>query len=551
MKPCILILAVVLVTASCSESPQQGADASTDISHQEVLSEDVSTVDAGSLDALDAVEDAAPADVQQPIVVTGLTITPSESFAIQVEQGESQHLGLGVSLVYSDGSQVEVPIDEVIWTFSDSNIAMVNDLNEPVATATTGGQVLIVAVHAGLHAQCSLTVQLLIPDPLFQEGMTTADVTAFESGVFGQGDGAPSLLYPLEASVIPRGIKPPLIQWEPGKCAYFRLVLVGADDFSMTLYTTQSQHQPSLDHWVALAGPQGSAVTIELSGAEALDPGGPRLDAPPVSLEIAPADLSGSVYYWEVESGSIMRLDANHYDPGAEPVFEDSGTIGDGKPGVCRGCHTLSRDGSRLAYVFEAKGSGDLGVAWAQNPDPPILAPGSGALASTSSFGPDSTRLAVATELRLWLADVTPGLEGGFTELQEIFVAPGPEARIMTPAWSPDGSALVYSYSPKIAAGVSDLLLRYQDEETGLFGEAQTLFAGESLPGRSNMSYPTWSPDSQYLVAKATAQLLGVAPFSLVMIDSTGSQCVYLSAGSPDTFSLGQPSLSRFFEGGY
>ena len=74
MKPCILILAVVLVTASCSESPQQGADASTDISHQEVLSEDVSTVDAGSLDALDAVEDAAPADVQQPQLLAFLTL---------------------------------------------------------------------------------------------------------------------------------------------------------------------------------------------------------------------------------------------------------------------------------------------------------------------------------------------------------------------------------------------------------------------------------------------------------------------------------------------
>ena len=81
-------------------------------------------------------------------------------------------------------------------------------------------------------------------------------------------------------------------------------------------------------------------------------------------------------------------------------------------------------------------------------------------------------------------------------------------ARVMTPAWSPDGSALIYSYSPSLADGESDLILRFHDEETGLFGAPQLLLDGAEFPGLSHLTSPSWSPDSKYLVTKATAVAL-------------------------------------------
>ena len=116
----------------------------------------------GDVDPLgDGAETSSSPDVveeigQQPNVVTGLTITPESTLALQLEQGVSQELGLGAALVYSDGSEVAVPGEEIIWTFSDSTIATVNAANVPVATGSSAGQVLIVAIHAGLHAQCSV-----------------------------------------------------------------------------------------------------------------------------------------------------------------------------------------------------------------------------------------------------------------------------------------------------------------------------------------------------------------------------------------------------------
>lgn len=546
------ILCMTLCLFACSDASVGDGGGAAPTTPDVALSDGLNWGDVDPLG--DGAETSSSPDVveeigQQPNVVTGLTITPQSTLALQLEQGVSQELGLGAALVYSDGSEVAVPGEEIIWTFSDSTIATVNEGNVPVATGSSAGQVLIVAIHAGLHAQCSVTVQLLIPDPVLMDSMGPAEVAIFDSGVFADDPQAPEIVYPLSGSVIPRGVKPPVFQWKTGEFQYFKLVLTGAQGFTLNLYTTASAFEPTVDHWAALAGPAGSAVTVSLSGAVTLEEGGPRLETSGFPLEIAHADLSGSVYYWEVETGSIVRLDSNPYAPIAEPVFEDISL--DNSKGVCRGCHTLSKDGSRLAYVFESKGSGDLGVSWAQNPQPEILPAGSGALATTASFGPDATRLAIATEQRLWLADVTPGIEGGYEELQEIFVAESLDSRVMTPAWSPDGSALVYSYAPSLLDGESDLILRFQEEETGLFGAPQALLDGAGFPGRTYLTYPTWSPDSKYLVTKATNKIMGSDPHTLLMLDAAGDTTVELLNGSPGEFAHGQPSFSPFIEGGF
>lgn len=547
------VLCIALALFGCSDASSAADGAAAPVTPDAALSDGSTWGDIAPLG--DGAETSGEPDggdgvAQEPNVVTGLVVTPQSTLAIQVEEGTSQDLGLGAALVYTDGTQVPVPSDELIWTFSDSTIATVNEANVPVATGTSAGQVLIVAIHAGLHAQCSVTVQLLLPDPVLMSGMSAAEVEVFDSGFFAEDPQAPEVVYPLSGAVIPRGVKPPVFQWKPGPFQYFKLVLEGAQGFTIHYYTTGSSFEPTVDHWAALSGPVGSDVSVTLAATEALEDGGPRLQSEALSLEIADADLSGSVYYWEVETGSIVRLDANPYAPSAEPVFEDSLGSGEG-PGVCRGCHTLSQDGSRLAYVFESKGSGDLGVSWAQNPQPEILPAGSGALATTSSFGPDATRLAIASDVRLWLADVTPGIEGGYQEIQEIFVAESPNSRVMTPAWSPDGSALVYSYAPSLLDGKSDLILRFHEEETGLFGAPQQLLDGADFPGRTYLTYPTWSPDSKVLVTKATQKVIGSDPHTLLMLDAAGDATVELLNGSPPEYAHGQPSFSPFVQGGF
>ena len=73
-----------------------------------------------------------------------------------------------------------------------------------------------------------------------------------------------------------------------------------------------------------------------------------------------------------------MRLDAAAQVPATVPVFSNNA-----QDGTCRGCHTLSPDGGKLAYSFNAKGMGNLGMAWANDPEPEILPDGSGVVAET------------------------------------------------------------------------------------------------------------------------------------------------------------------------
>src|SRR5512139_1992189 len=91
------------------------------------------------------------------------------------------------------------------------------------------------------------------------------------------------------------------------------------------------------------------------------------------SWKIAPGSLRGTIYYWAVNTGTLMKIAPGAsspvavFDPGpanqlgtpapanyngTQPPWESGGN---GKR--CVACHTVSKDGSTLATVFEKKGS--------------------------------------------------------------------------------------------------------------------------------------------------------------------------------------------------
>ena len=533
-----LALACCVGIWACSDPP--GAGAGDVMVTPDVAVVDVPVPDVGSPEPDGPPEVSVDLGTPPPTVV-GLAIHPS-TLALQVAQGEQTPLGLEVVLVYSDDTEVLVT-DEVIWTFSDTAIAGVDDDNQPVATGLFSGQVLVVVVHQGLHAQCSVSISLILPDPVLTEGMNGSQVSAFEAGEIWEEEDAPTWSYPLEGAVMPRGLLPPVIQWDAGPSAWFRLRLENTQGFTVTVYTTSSSYQPTREHWEALGVVAGGPVTLELVGATSLEPDDPRHVAPIRQVVLADATLDGSVYYWEVKGGSIMRLDTYDLTPAAEPVFPEGG--------ACRGCHTLSRDGSRLAFVYNAKGSGDVGVAWSQSPDPPILGAGSGAYGSQMAFGPTADHLVIANMERMFLADVTPGQENGYSVMQDIVVLDDPSLeRVETPAWSPDGSALVYAYSPYVVDG-TDLHLRFWDDETQTFGAPAVILSKTDVPGRKHLGYPTWSPDSSWIVTKAATTFMEKAPFPLILLHTGSGAWTELTQGSPAEYSHGQPSFSPFMEGGY
>jgi hypothetical protein len=74
-----------------------------------------------------------------------------------------------------------------------------------------------------------------------------------------------------------------------------------------------------------------------------------------IDLSFAKEDLAGGIYYWQSatfggvggKTGGIYSHDFGSFDPTPTPFYTSGGT------GTCVGCHTLSRDGSRMAVMTD------------------------------------------------------------------------------------------------------------------------------------------------------------------------------------------------------
>jgi hypothetical protein len=562
-SPWLIALALLWLWTGCSDTqdgPVGGVDVLVDtgvavLDGGAVDSENIDTGEASNED-IEGLEDIV--QDQGPVVVTGLETVPSSSMFIETEPGTSLPVAVTVHLAYSDGGKLDVT-DDVLWTTSNAQVVDIDPDGNCFVTGQAEGQATLIALYQNMTSTVAVTVKFKGDSPfIVKDGVDQDDIIAFEKIANETTEGAPSWIYPARKTVFPNGMYPPLLQWEGGENTFFRLRLTNEEGLKVTIYTNQTQYQPTRDLWLAIGSVSKGVIEMELSGSTTLDEDGSKRHAISHPIVSANASLAGSVYYWEVKSGSIMRLDSTAQIPNTVPVFSDNA-----EDGKCRGCHTLSPDGGKLAYSFNAKGAGNLGMAWANEPEPEILADGSNVLAETMTYGPSGNQMVIATRYKMWLADVTPGLNDGAYNMGDItnVAASGNTERAATPAWSPDGSALAYSLSffgPQLTPGGvgSELMLRYWDDENWVFVNPSVLLPTDTFKERPYHDYPTWSPDSKWIVARSTASwatsipIQGASGLSLVDV-KTGAFQELLTAAPAGEEHYGRPAFSPFMEGGY
>jgi hypothetical protein len=567
ITPCFwLIGALILGFTACSDaspghgpSDTQPAPTDTAMADTTVVKPDTGTGDSVAGDTVTP-DTTVDADTQnEPVVVTGLETVPSTGMLVQIAPGESQFLNIKVYLAYSDDTTLDVT-DNVLWTTGAPNVVAIGEGGKPMAAGQAQGQSTLIALYQGLYANLTVTVKFTGDSPfiILDEGVTQAEVTAFiKLEKSDNAADAPNWSYPQKGTIIPNGMYPPRLQWQddltPG---FFQLLMENEDGLKLTIYTKNRYYQPSRDIWTQVGAVSKGTVSLSLTGAADSDVG-KAYTADSHHVVSAVATLAGSVYYWEVKTGSIMRLDSDKPVPAAVSVFSDNATNGQ-----CRGCHTLSKDGSKLAYSFNAKGGGDLGMAWTTAPEPEILTPGSGVLAETMTFGPSGNKMVISDLQHMWLADVTPGIFGGAFNLGDIVTVAesGGTQRAQTPAWSPDGSALAYTLSNAgvglVQGGVgSELTLRFWDDENQTFIDPYVILPTGTLPDRPYHDYPTWTPDSKYLVARNSEKWATSSKNSglsgLTLVDVSTDQWVELLTAAPVDEHYGRPHFSPFMEGGY
>jgi Tol biopolymer transport system component len=223
-------------------------------------------------------------------------------------------------------------------------------------------------------------------------------------------------------------------------------------------------------------------------------------------LLFSDAAVEGAIYYWSTGTKGIMRATVSN--PLPEKFYTDP-TAADAE--TCVACHTLSRDGTRLAVGYDGERLREVSVperetivpssASATDPMPmpgmpkPPKGMGEGMASAWTTFSPDGELLLVAANGILTLIDSDTGETVG----DNAGVVTIPTGTVAThPDWAATGDRVAIALAARggnkeVEAG-SIALLSY---DGGAWGEPEVVVASQSAT--DNNFFPVWSPDSKYL----------------------------------------------------
>ncbi|MBM3688037.1 MAG: hypothetical protein FJW85_13700, partial [Actinobacteria bacterium] len=249
--------------------------------------------------------------------------------------------------------------------------------------------------------------------------------------------------YPLDGVVVPLRMLSPEIMWNSAKSATaYRLRLTSKYIDYIEYFTSQNPGIKALSQqqWEDIqfsgTGPVSDPLKVELARLS----GGVAEATTPISIGIAQGIVYGSVYYWQLpyqggSNGKILRIKPSSEI--ADEFFPSSD---------CWGCHSVSRDGTKMMATFELGGFNgfpqqliDLSKMPAQLG---TIQAGTGITGVFSTFNNDGTKVAYSNNFgggmganvsAVHIVDAVTG-----QQVLQNALPPG----CGEPSWSPDGTML-------------------------------------------------------------------------------------------------------------
>ncbi len=450
--------------------------------------------------------------------VEGLQVDPPV-LTVVVQNGAVTPTQFTARAVLSGGATQEVPAR---WSIDRLDLAQITGGGGQLTPrGNKGGEGTVTASYTSAEgdeftAQARVTIRVELEDD--QLGLTPGD-----RDVFNNPEPTPgvTLLYPYDNTVFARGILPPELMWQGGDAGDQYRVAVSSTYVSLVTFTQldpPGRFTLPRAWWDQLAeSSDGGSVTVEV---QRRPPGGRAFTAASQRWIIAPGSLRGTIYYWAVNQGKIMKI-----NPGADapvPAFnpgahQDLGTPApvsgyggesppwdaNGSGERCVACHTVSRDGSRLAALFSACGTatGNCARPWGivdtateqiqvmshYNPAPAIF----------SALTPNGSHIVVDTAtFNMALADASTAAPMT-SELDVMSLS----VNMAHPQFSPDGRLLAYAANAQgsypVEFSASDLEIIDAHIGTGMhFSNRRPLVAG----GGDALAFPTFTPDSRWVM---------------------------------------------------
>ncbi|MCY1005320.1 hypothetical protein OV079_06980 [Nannocystis pusilla] len=445
---------------------------------------------------------------EDPGMVVSIEIDPLDAIITVVDgviPPSTQYSAVGIT-----DKGIKIPVTGT-WSYDKLDLAGIGDLSGTfTATGFAGGVGTVTFEGAGElpAATTTATVKLLFnaePNPVPPE---TKDL--FPMAV--DPDPSMVLLYPYDKTVFPRGLIGPTIQWDGG----------GANDlYYIHAYSEFFEYKgwhgvpppsrfdfPKLptDIWLKLTASTEGDVKVDIARFD----GQKAYLAKTQTWTIAPANLTGTVYYWEVNNGNVVRLNIGATAP--EQFIQKP-------PGVtCVACHSVSKDGSRIAASFHGGYSpwSTIDAASGNVLYFPDIASGFQAIAPNGShvvWGQSDETGA----LKLTTFDSS-------TVLAQLTV---PGGKPQHPVWSSDGTKVAFARKTDgnwLDFNNSELWLVDIDLMTNSFANAHQIV--DKIPGLTTTTFPTFSPDSQWIAFNRLNQARTRAAVTEVWLTSLDGSAV-------------------------
>lgn len=518
-----------VATLACARTSEDGASGSAGGSGIATIGATSPSESSGEADESTAAEE-----------IVELEIAPADALVEVVDGVADPAIEYTATGITASGERIPMT---GTWSFDRPDLATL-DQHTLAATGLAGGMGTVTFESAQGEATTTLTVKVTIVDDPQQVPPEVKE--AFDDAVLP--DPALALTYPYDGTVFPRGLASPTMMWNGGGEADLYRIHLFASTFDFTTFVSVPPPSryvlPTLPHdlWLQLTDSVTGDLAVEVQRWDGVDAYLPQTR----TWTISTANLRGSIYYWEVDGGDVVRITPG--DAAPETFLE--------KPeGGCVACHSVSRDGSTIVASQHGGYS-----PWA------LYDSTSGDALFTTEDASGFQAISPEGEYVLWrqwsdaaFAPTSMVLSLADSNAPLTYLEP-PGGTPVHPAWSPDGDTIAFGVRGDgngLDFTQSSLWLADIDTSTPQFSNLRQIVAND--PTRPAIIYPTFSPDSQWIAFnRATQSRTRGAAGELWLTDTTGTTQLLLQAADgvgvlPDAqqHTSYEPTFSPVSSGGY
>ncbi len=384
---------------------------------------------------------------------------------------------------YSDGTTAAEP--GCVWTVDRIDLGSFTGSTFR-ASGTAGGAGKVTCTAHGLNASASFKV--FLRDEVDSGSMLDA---MGKTELLAAGAADPTvkaLLYPYDKTVFPRGLPSPELMWTGAAATDVYALRMELPSMTFTsFFKAGSPARTTIPKatWTKLldtATPTDALkVTLyRLAGGA----GGTAFKSTTQSWTIASANLKGTIYYWRINGGRVVRI-----KPGATAPDDFLKTTN--ATGGCVACHSVAHDGSTMVASYEK--SGPLSWVTFDVASGAEKYYGAGTNSGFQAIAPDGSVVAVGQTSG---GPLTLHTSAGASLEPSGLAAFG--TTLAHPTFAPDGKSFAFSVRKDGNWADflnSDLGVAPFDPATNKFGAMKVI---RPAGGRVR-TYPSFSPDSKWL----------------------------------------------------